>query len=54
MDEFKLFEILMSAKINFDNFVKLNPAAGANAIFIIAKEQLDEAASMVEAAIDAM
>ena len=53
MDEFKLLEIIMSAKINFENFVKMVPAAAPHPLFQIAKEQLDEAASMVEAACDA-
>ena len=53
MDEFKLFEMIASAKVNFNNFAKMNPAVATHPMFLIATEQLAEATDMVEEACDA-
>lgn len=42
-------ELVMCAKINFENFLKAHPAAALSPYFLIAKAQLDEACGEIPA-----
>ena len=48
MAELSTWEIAESAKINFENVVKMNPAVGKHPLFQIAMEQLDTVIKQLE------
>ena len=49
MSELSILEEAMSAQINFENVVKMNPHVGKHPLFIIAMDQLKEVVKMLEA-----
>lgn len=48
MSDLSILEVAESAKINFENTVKMNPHIGQHPIFIIAMEQLKTVVEMLE------
>ncbi len=48
MAELSILELVVGAKINFENVVSMNPGLGRHPIFIIAMDQLKEAIDELE------
>ena len=48
MSEPSILEIAVSAPINLENMVKMNPQVGKHPNFIVAMDQLKEAVEMLE------